>query len=460
MNVALPPPPQGPHIAIIGAGASGVVMAAHLLAQTRAGFRVSLIEAQGNAGRKLGRGVAYSTTSPDHLLNTRASNMSAFPADPAHFLRWLDMQRFEEKGCEFVRRSTYGAYLGSLLQPWLGSEPIERLRLIPEEVLALDDLGGKVALALSGGGQLQADYAILATGHVIARDTAGGVIAGAWDMPAPIDAAARVVIIGSGLSMVDNVLTLLAGGHRGQIISLSRRGLLPRGHGPVDPSEIAAADIPWGQPLSHVLRWLRRRIAARVAAGGTWRDEVDGLRPHAAQIWRSLPIPARARFLRHGAPWWDVHRHRIPPSSQAVIEAAIASGQLRIEKGHFLGAARGRDGQITARYRHNAYAPETSIIAARVIDCRGIRRDAGKNASSLVQHLLSSGQARLDPLRIGLDVDAQTQVVGADGVPCPRVMAIGPASRATFWEITAIPDIRLQAARLAERLAQRTTAAI
>lgn len=204
--------PSGPHIAIIGAGASGVVMAAHLLSNARAGFRVSLIEAQGNAGRKLGRGVAYSTPSPDHLLNTRASNMSAFPDDPAHFQRWLDLQRIEEKDSQFVRRSTYGAYLGSLLQPWLGSEPVERLRLIPEEVVALDDLGGKVALTLSGVATLRADYAILATGYVIARDTTGGVITGAWDAQAPIAADATVVIIGSGLSMVDNVLTLLAGG--------------------------------------------------------------------------------------------------------------------------------------------------------------------------------------------------------------------------------------------------------
>jgi uncharacterized NAD(P)/FAD-binding protein YdhS len=142
-----------------------------------------------------------------------------------------------------------------------------------------------------------------------------------------------------------------------------------------------------------------------------------------------------------------------------VIEEAISSGQLRIEKGHFLGTTARPDGQIEARYRRDINAPETRKIAGRVIDCRGIRRDAGKNAGPLVQNLLTSGQARLDPLRLGLDVDAQTHVVGADGQPSPRLMAIGPASRATFWEITAIPDIRVQAARLAERLAQRAYAA-
>jgi uncharacterized NAD(P)/FAD-binding protein YdhS len=431
-------------------------MAVHLLSQTGVQFRVTLIEAKGNQGRKLGRGIAYSTDSPDHLLNTRASNMSAFPADPAHFQRWLALQTaapvFANQGDDFVRRSTYGAYLGGLLNPWLGSGPEARLHLIPEEALALHDHGAQVAVDLSNGEQLRADYAVLATGHVIARDSGDGILAGAWDNLGPLDLDADVLIIGAGLSMVDNVLSLLASGHRGQITALSRRGLLPRAHAPVNPIAFAHLDIPWGKPVSHLLHWLQCNIAQHQAQGGDWRDVVDGLRPHVAQLWRSLPIHARARFLRHGATWWDVHRHRIPPASQQVIEGALARGQLVVRRGSFLQAEPAPYGAIAATWRQSG--AEHSATFARVIDCRGIRRDAGKNAAPLAQHLLHSGQARLDALRIGLDVDAQCQILGSDGQPSLRLLAIGPASRATFWEITAIPDIRLQAERLAQRLAQ------
>lgn len=424
----------GSHIAIIGGGASGVLMALHLL--TYPNFRVTLIEQQ--TVRKLGRGIAYSTDDPDHLLNTRTGNMSAFPEDMTHFQRWLALQQIGPDNTDFVRRSTYGRYLGSLLDPWQGSGPDARLTLVGAEVVQLDDLGGQVALQLSDGTELRADRAILATGHVVAEDAPH--LHNAWGKMAPVDPDGDVLIVGSGLSMVDNVLTLLAQGHRGRIISLSRRGLLPRVHGPVTPLTIT--DIPWGAPVSQYLRWFREHVKG----AADWRDVVDGLRPHVAQIWRSLPVHARARFLRHGATWWDVHRHRIPPQSEAVIQEATQRGQLLVQRGRFVSATQNSDGQITAKLGSG------TVKVARIIDCRGIRRDAGKNASPLMAHLLASTQGRLDPLRIGLDVDPQCHVIGQDGQPSPRILAVGPASRATFWEITAVPDIRVQTAKLAKTL--------
>jgi uncharacterized NAD(P)/FAD-binding protein YdhS len=38
------------------------------------------------------------------------------------------------------------------------------------------------------------------------------------------------------------------------------------------------------------------------------------------------------------------------------------------------------------------------------------------------------------------------------GVPSERLFAIGPVTRAAFWEIVAVPDIRNQCAALANRL--------
>ena len=43
--------------------------------------RVTLIEKR----EAVGRGMAYSTAQPGHLLNVRATNMSAFADDPLHF---------------------------------------------------------------------------------------------------------------------------------------------------------------------------------------------------------------------------------------------------------------------------------------------------------------------------------------------------------------------------------------
>ena len=75
----------GPHVLVVGGGASGVLMAAHLLRDPQGQAQVTILEGR----HMLGCGIAYSTQDPGHLLNTRVSNMSAFARDPDHFRRWL-----------------------------------------------------------------------------------------------------------------------------------------------------------------------------------------------------------------------------------------------------------------------------------------------------------------------------------------------------------------------------------
>ena len=86
-------PPPGFRVAVIGAGLSGSLLAVHLLRHCRPSDRIYLIESR--AG--FGRGLAYSTTNPNHLLNVRAGNMSAFPDRADHFVAWLG-RRARETG--------------------------------------------------------------------------------------------------------------------------------------------------------------------------------------------------------------------------------------------------------------------------------------------------------------------------------------------------------------------------
>jgi uncharacterized NAD(P)/FAD-binding protein YdhS len=96
-------------IAIVGGGASGALMTAHLLKCAGDTIHLTLIEPRA----KIGRGLAYATENDSHRLNVRASNMSAFPDDPDHFWRWLraNGHRGEDRFCS-VPRLVYGRYLG------------------------------------------------------------------------------------------------------------------------------------------------------------------------------------------------------------------------------------------------------------------------------------------------------------------------------------------------------------
>lgn len=441
----------GSHVVIIGGGASGVLMAAHLLRDPKGKARVTIIEGR----HMLGCGIAYSTSDPGHLLNTRAGSMSAFPDQPGHFCDWLAGQGIPagpQPGDSFVSRSTYGAYMASLIEPWSRGGGPRRLRCLRDICVGLESDATGVVAHLSDGRSIRADRAVLATGHALPEPDPEGLVQGSWeqgDLPARDD---RVVIVGSGLSMVDQVLSLLRCGHRGEILILSRRAQLPRIHAATRPLDIAARDIPLGAPVSRLMAWLRSLARQAEAAGGTWRDALDGLRPHLRAIWQALPQAERARFLRHAAPWWDIHRHRLPPESAAPIRAAIRTGRMRLLAASFQGAERDAEGALRAVIRCRGSRTQQRVTCAHIIDCRGIRRDPEENASPVIASLLGNGTARIDPLGLGLDVSPDSAVIDARCRPSDRIFAIGPPSRAAFWEITAIPDIRNQAADLARRL--------
>ncbi|EYD76410.1 hypothetical protein Rumeso_02022 [Rubellimicrobium mesophilum DSM 19309] len=427
-----------------------MLLAAQLLRQGAGRVAVTILE----KGAMLGCGVAYSTPDPRHLLNTRVANMAAYPDEPDHFLDWLRGEEgwfADPQG--FVSRGTYGRYMRGLLDPW-GDTPA--LACWQAECLRLEVGAKGVTAHLATGERVAADLAVLATGHALpgAAQTPG--ISQPWSGPAtPCDG--HVLIVGSGLTIVDQVLSLLAGGHEGTITAISRHRLLPQVHRPTDPVDLRPGELTEPMRIAPLMRWLRGQARAREEAGGDWRDVVDGLRPHLQAIWRELPTESRRSFLRHASSLWEVHRHRMPPASHEKLQEARGSGRLRLLRGRFESAGVGEAGRLVARIsgpdgRHR------DLPVSRIIDCRGVRRDPEAHATPLVAELLASGKARLDPLRVGLDVGPDCAVLRADGSASGRLFAMGPASRAAFWEITAIPDIRAQAAALAGRLLERVGA--
>ncbi|WP_035744023.1 FAD/NAD(P)-binding protein [Haematobacter missouriensis] len=418
-----------PHILIAGGGATGTILAAQLL---RRGARVSLVERN-----TVGEGVAYSTRDPAHLLNTRSAAMSAFPDMPGHFVDWLLSERGAADPAAFERRADYARYLKHLLAPWQGNS---RLRILREEALAVQSEGAGVTLRCTGGEVLAGDRLVLATGHPVPEEEPG--MRQPWregETPEGL-----VLLVGTGLTMVDEVLSLLEAGHRGGMLAISRRGLLPRHHLEEPPRPVILPDdVPVGEGPAAIARWLRRSVAREAASGGDWRGVVDAVRPEVQTLWRAMPEAGRRIFLRHGAVWWDVHRHRMPPGSRNRLDAAMAEGLLRLQRARLRSLVDG-----TARLSLPGGGVE-DIATAAVIDCRGIRRDPERSASPLVAELLRSGLARIDPLRLGLDVTLQGAVIARDGTVSQKIHAAGPPSRAALWEITAIPDIREQVTRLA-----------
>ncbi|WP_182086510.1 FAD/NAD(P)-binding protein [Aureimonas sp. ME7] len=445
-------------ILVLGGGASGVVLAAHLL-RSDARVEVAVVERR----PVIGAGVAYGTDEPDHLLNTRASAMSAFADDPDHFWRWLEDQGHAaalglHDAFAFVPRRLYRTYLADIVKPWDAETGDGRLRFVRGECADLRSVPGGIAADLGDGRTEIADVAVLATGYSEPSIAGRNPCAGPWQSrdALGIDPGEAVVIVGTGLSMVDNVALLRASRHRGPITAVSRRGLLPQIHERSVPLPLDPADVPFGTSLSYLLRWIRRTVRWAEERGGDWRDVVDALRPHTQTLWQSMTLDAKRRFLRHAKTLWEIHRHRMAPEAAAILQEALDEGQLTIVAAHVEGIERKGTGR-TVRLRRPGGVVE-SLFAVHVIDCTGTLREPEPGRGGLVEILIGRGAARLDPLRIGIDVTADGAVVAADGTPSPRLFAVGPVTRARFWEITALPDIRVQCAALARTLLDRVPA--
>jgi len=452
-------------IAIVGAGFSGTLLTLHLLRRCPPTTKVILIERT----RQFGRGQAYSTPNPSHLLNVPAGRMSAFHDKPTDFLDWLQAQPAETlkdvapAAGTFVPRELFGEYVRSLLNDEIRrAEPRDRLELMRGEVLGIDRSRHPLVLTLDRDRSVEADLAVLAVGN-FPPEPMPIADPSFYDTPfyrpdpwAPdaltgLASGVPVLLVGTGLTMVDAVVSLLDQGHTGPIHALSRRGLLPRRHA-------AAPTVPPGEPLpfptgvSALTRFLRDESRRALAAGGSWHAVVDELRPFTVDVWQAMPIEDKKRFLRHARPWWDVHRHRMAGPVADRIETAIASGQLRIQAGRIRAYAIEGD-RVRVDFLPRGAKELAGLWASRVVNCAGQGADYDRIAHPLVRQLLAEGTVQPDPLRLGLAVTGTCALINRSGAISRRVFAVGPVTKGMFWEMTAVPDIRRQCELLAPHLA-------
>ncbi len=443
-------------VAIVGAGFSGLLTALHLLRE-RDGPRVLLIE----RGPAFGRGAAYSTTRQEHLLNVRAGNMSAFPEQPAHFVDWLARQGQAEEVTTFVTRARYGGYLQAMLREAAEASAAGRLILEADDAVELRPEPRGWTVELGMGRNLRVDAAVLAVGNLPPHlppgvDAETAMSHAYFGDPWSADFGALpeegcVVMIGAGLTMVDLALRLASERPGLRLLALSRRGLPPRRHLGRGPAPEPFAPEPADTPRS-LLRRLREG-----AASSDWRALVDGLRPHVQSVWRSWSLEERSRFLRHLRPWWDIHRHRLAPAVAAKLDHLTASGALTIAAGRIL-SVRADGDALQVAWTPRASRERRALTAVGVVNCTGPNGDLARVSDPLLSGLVAGGLIQADACRLGLDVGADGRLIGRDGAANLDLYAVGPITRGAFWEITSVPDIRVQAAQCAAAILERARA--
>ena len=450
-------------LVIVGGGYTGAVLAMNAARIGTGSLDITILEPAAD----LGRGIAYGTTDPSHRINVPSDRMNLFKAEPGQATCWLhregilpDPKSDAGDGQFYVPRKAYGAFVADTLRRTIAEAgarvTFRHWRAMARSLVRRD---GAWTVGLADGSEVAGDRVALCFGHAVphrpclideAVEANPKFVLDPWalDAMAAIEPKDAVLVVGTGLTMADVVVSLLDKSHRGPITAVSRRSLLPRSHG------VFASDVDLFQSEAvpttalGLLRLLRRRIGQDGPRLGGWHPLVDALRFELPRVWGGLSPREKTRVVRRLLPFWEVHRFRIAPQVAAALEDAMRTSALRVDKAGLSGLAR-RDGRFVATLRF-ATGETTSRTFDAVVLCTGPEKDLRGNP--LIAALLDEGIARLDELDLGLAVDRHSQVIDRAGRAWPDLLAFGPMTRGCFGEMTGAPDIAAHIEAQAERL--------
>jgi uncharacterized NAD(P)/FAD-binding protein YdhS len=453
-----------PRVVVVGAGASGSLTALHLArAARRRGTTLDVVLVDPALHRA--RGTAYGTTDPRHLLNVPAGGMSALPEDPGHFVAWRAAQHPElmtEPGV-FAPRVDWGRYLDETLARTFAHDEHVSLRHLRVRATGIrrDDTG--VVVTADDGQVVGGDAVVLATGEKPpgtgwapeALRRSAFFVPDPW-APGAVDVVRRdaagppeVLLVGTGLTMVDVVLSLTGPSQRPdrRIHAVSRHGELPRRHS----DELQLAAIPeiddWGDSLAGYRTRAAEHIARVRRSTGDWRPGVDGLRTVVQALWQRLDDDDRREFLREDAGAWNRLRHRIPPVSADAIASLESSGVLSRRAGEVVAAE-----PLTGGGLRVTLSDGTVREVGWVVNCTGPSTVVRPGTDPFLDDLLTprAGVALGTQSTAGLGLRTRSgRLVDSVGQTDAPLWTLGSTRRGELYDSTAIPEIRTQAAQVA-----------
>jgi uncharacterized NAD(P)/FAD-binding protein YdhS len=459
-----------PSVAIVGGGFSGTLVLANLVRETQTPLAIELFEASGN----MATGTAYGTIDIAHLLNVRTDRLGAFSDQPEGFYTWLHDEAgktqvnklwpgYEIRADGYAPRLLYATYLKHIVE--------ETLRLAREKGIdvrvhhaKVTDVqqSGQLLLTAEKNGKTQTmfvDALVLATGNLPPRRfafepaLAGDVryIPDIWNPAADVilhdvrklPASSHIVIIGTGLTAIDAILTLEEEEFRGTMIAISRRGLLPATHISLNkqyphwdltlrPERITTA-------LGLLVR-LRQEIRAAKKQGYDWRSVIDSLRPVTQTLWKQLRLSERRKFLDKLATLWNIHRHRMAPEVGMEIARLQNAGRLKVVAGKVTSVGKAADGLEVSYHTRDG---QRSVQAALVINCTGPEYNLKNSLHPLLNRLCQRGLITPHPLNTGTAKGSRA------------IFPIGTLLIGELLECMAVPELRDQAMDVARAVLQR-----
>lgn len=313
-------------------------------------------------------------------------------------------------------------------------------------------------MRLADGSALEADRVVLATGNEPPAPLPGsetledhpawvGNPWQAWEERLPPHDGS-IIILGTALTAVDAILTLRALGWLGSIHAVSRHGWFPHAHfrGIEYPDFPPAGVDLTALSLEELHALVEKHCVILHERNANPAIVVDRLRPHTQHVWSGVSRDDRLRFAKEHAARCNVFRHRIAPDIHSQITSSQLTGQLQVHAGAVVNLEDSSE-RILVELEDGR-----SLQGDQVLNATGPATKFTATQSILLQNLLRRGAVSPDTTDMGIRVNPDHIVLTATGDQSPWLLALGPMLRGTYWETIAVPELRVQARRVAETL--------
>lgn len=447
-------------IAIIGGGLSGTLLAHYLLHDDRQPMTVYLFEKD---YQQLSRGIAYRTAGETQLLNVPAASMNLHNMRAGDFYQWLiSKNQANVLPGDFVPRHLFGAYLKELFQKSLDQARYVKVKIITDEVVDILKEEDLLHLSTTNGHAYTVAKAVVANGILPAADPFTVTLdiklseryqSNPWNFRYMdhLKHNDHVLLIGTGLTMLDHAIGLLNADKNLHVTAFSRRGFLPLPHKAYQAYSFPDFTIVPTEDIGKLLRSVKDYYTKHKVNGLDWRDLIDRVRSQVPVLWKTLNSASKKRFIRHLKPYWEIHRHRAPQEVLDVIESAIQEGRFKLMKG--------KVAAVTTKGHHLTVALISSngvrnVDANYLLNSSGLQQDIALTSDTLLKKLLERGYMIPDRNALGIETDDQGAFECAEGDK--NIFTLGALRRAAVFECTAAKEISEQAYLLSQNIMKQT----
>lgn len=446
------------NIAVIGGGLSGTLLAYYLLKEDAFPLTVYLFEKD---YQQLGRGIAYRSSNEGQLLNVPAAKMNVYGEPDGSFHRWLCAKVSDVKpaAMDFVERSWFGSYLKEIFEQRLAHTKNITLRVITGEVIDIVKDEDSLRLFTEGNHEYRVSYAVLANGILppadpfkVSTDIKLSALyqSNPWSLRyvQQLKEKDHVVLIGTGLTMLDHAVSLLRSNKNLRITALSRRGFLPLPHAGYEQYSFPEYDIAPHEDINTLHRSIRIYYEKHRLNGLEWRCLIDKIRLQVPELWQALNSESKKRFIRHLKPYWEIHRHRAPQQVLKLITEAIQDGRFSLVRGRIkqVQLVDATTLQLVVGNAQQAIA----LHANYLLNSSGLQNNIRLTADHLLRSMMKRGYMQPDTNGLGIEVDEHGALSCAHGKR--NVFSLGALRRAAELECTAAKEIGEQAFKLSKHL--------